>query len=405
MAENQNDTNIDELLNDIALEPDNSTNTEDQDDSTDPRNEENDRIQDEFHDDELKIEPDDSLEIEETQESQESINSDIDEDETVDEDLLDDKEYAVQKKQTKLQKILIGVAASLLIIIILGIVAYFLGVFDPEEVEQKQEVKVEEVQPKKPEVDFNDKDINVDRLNQKLNMLTKYEIIEDAKKEEQKALEKEKLHQEAQRKLEEERLAKIRRMQELEEKRLQEERDARKREEELLNKPKEAEKVMEEPKEEVITVTKENKDITVTYENEPMNEAPQEEMKEKEPVVPEVVIEMEEPKMEEPILMPEPEVMIEEEEKKEVLENNFIKFIVISTNKKEIYKKDLDQITSVDSNVKLCRDESNNIEIFVGPYEDNQRDIKIAVFKYAMKNANIEAVDFTEEEFNKRCNY
>ena len=411
MAENQDNNNLDDLLNDIALEPDNNG-----DNATIPVNEEN-LTQDEFHDDALNIEADDnSLEIDESEINEEEGDDDL-------ADVLeDDKEYAVQKKQTKLQKILIGIVVGLLIVIIVGLIAYFLGFFDPEEPKMKEEPKKVEIkEKKKADFNFKDKDINVDRLNKKLNMLTKYEIIEDAKKEELKALEKEKLHQEAQRKLEEERLAKINRIKELEEKRLKEEEDARKREQALLdgnqninNEVQDVEVKIEEPKEEVITVTKENKDLTVSYEVEPKQ--PQVQIEElEEPMVPQVeVVQVEEPMKEAEVVvemeMPTPtmeqiEEVIEEKQEEEMLDNSFVKFIVITTNKKDIYKKDLNKITSVDQNIKLCRDDSNNIEIFVGPYDMQTREIKMAVFKYALKNQMVEALDFTQEEFDKRCNY
>lgn len=401
MAENQNE-NIDELLNDIALEPDNNSESVHVEEDTM-------RTQDEYHD-ELKIEPDDSLEVDAELHDQEEATEEIDE------DLIDDKEYAVQKKQTKLQKILIAVAAGLLVIITLGLIAYFLGFFDEEKPMPKEEVKKDVTKPAKPKVQFNDKDINVDRLNQKLNMLTKYEILEDAQKEKQKALEKERLHQEAQQKLEEERLAKIQRMKALEDKRLEEEAMAQQKEEELLNSSQKIEEEVQEvqvevaePKDDTIQVTKENKDITVSYEVDPaqkQEQSMQEEQKE-EPTMPKVeIVEMEMPTNIEPVqekMMEEPP--LEEDTQEENLENNFIKFIVISTNKRNIYKKELDQITAIDSNIKLCRDDANNIEVFIGPYEESTRDIKLAVFKYAMKKSMIEAIDFTKEEFDKRCNY
>jgi hypothetical protein len=390
MAENQNE-NIDELLNDIALEPDNNSESVHVEEDTI-------RTQDEYHD-ELKIEPDDSLEVDE-QHNQEELTEEIDE------DLTDDKEYAVQKKQTKLQKILIAVAAGLLVIITLGLIAYFLGFFDEEKPMPKEEVKKEVAKPAKPKVQFNDKDINVDRLNQKLNMLTKYEILEDAQKEKQKVLEKERLHQEAQQKLEEERLAKIKRMKALEDKRLKEEAMAQQKEEELLSSSQKIEEEVQEvqvevaePKEDIIQVTKENKDITVSYEVDPAQKQEQ--------TMPKVeIVEMDMPTMVEPVQEKMMEdSLLEEDTQEENLENNFIKFIVISTNKRNIYKKELDQITAIDSNIKLCRDDANNIEVFVGPYEESTRDIKLAVFKYAMKKNMIEAIDFTKEEFDKRCNY
>lgn len=395
MAENND--NLDELLNDIALEPDNNS------------------------DDAFELEND--VDLQNNNDSLEEINTteEMNEESLDTEDMLshelDEKEYEVQKKQTRIQKILIGVAAGLATVTVLGLGAYFLGVFDEEEVKVEEKPKVETVE-KKSNFNFNNKDINVDRLNKKLNMLTKYEIIEDQKKEELKALEKERLHQEAQQKLEAERLAKIQRVKELQDKREEEERAAKEREKALLS-GKKLKDLMKPPaeapvkEENTITVIKEEKDITVSYETEA------EKMDEKKVELPNVqIVEMEKmdlqlPKIE-PIeveaVMQEPlETMPQEAEQDEAeesnLENNFIKFIVITTNKPDIYKKELSAISNIDDRIQLCRDDSNNIEIFVGPYNDNQREVKLAVFNYALSDKIIEALDFTQEEFDKRCNY
>ena len=76
-------------------------------------------------------------------------------------------------------------------ILLIAIVLYFFGVFDEEPVKaesvnkQKTETKVPAVQtpeiPKKPTYKFKVKDINKKRLNKKLSILTKDEIIEEKK--------------------------------------------------------------------------------------------------------------------------------------------------------------------------------------------------------------------------------
>ena len=85
--------------------------------------------------------------------------------------------------------------------------------------------------------------------------------------------------------------------------------------------------------------------------------------------------------------------------------NQFVKVIKIQTKSKDIYKSYLDQIYSVNDNVTLCRDYQNNVEIFVGPFENDIEREKVAE-EYLLKyNINVEIYDYTTEEYDKRCNY
>lgn len=144
---------------------------------------------------------------EEDNTNEEAQNSDIDESNTtssqedssmseqVDESPMEEEslpEHSVQKKQSKLQKILIITIGVLLSILILGFVLYLFGVFDPEPQENVNDIStMENNQTKKPEkYIFDSKDINIDRLNGKLRILTKYEIIGTEQEERQKELEK-----------------------------------------------------------------------------------------------------------------------------------------------------------------------------------------------------------------------
>lgn len=108
-------------------------------------------------------------------------------------DLEDDEENPVQKKQNKIQKILIIVAGVLGAILVIGFALYFFGFFDPEE-KPKAEMTPESMEmnvTKEPEkYMFDSKDINIDRLNGTLRILTKYEIIGTEEEERQKELEK-----------------------------------------------------------------------------------------------------------------------------------------------------------------------------------------------------------------------
>ena len=108
-------------------------------------------------------------------------------------DMEEDEENPIQKKQNKIQKILIIVAGVLGAILVIGLILYFFGFFDPEE-KPKTEMTTETMEiniTKEPEkYIFASKDINIDRLNGKLRILTKYEIIGTEEEERQKELEK-----------------------------------------------------------------------------------------------------------------------------------------------------------------------------------------------------------------------
>ncbi len=403
MAENQDDKNLDELLEDIALEPESDNSNDNANELDDllseleestENNNSNDSLTEGFE--EVPLSETNDLQTEDSNSENEFVNE---------ADVQDEKEYAIQKKQSKLQKILIGVVVGLVVVIIIGLILYLIGFFDPEEPKpQEKEVmpKKEVVVEKKQKPSINDKDINVDRLNKKLNMLTKYEILESEQKEIDKTIEKEKLYQEAKEQLEREREAKIEKIKAIEAKKYEEQLLAQKREEAII---KEAEQKVEmempttEPEaEEKVEVVKEVAQ-PIVEEKEEIVEEPI--IEEKEEVIAEPVTEeiTEEPKT---IEITTSDEMVEEEP---VTEKMFVKFIVINTNKTDIFKADLDKILTLNDKVQLCRNEENRIEIFVGPFEDDQRDMVLSKFKENLIDENPEALDFTQEEFDKRCNY
>ncbi|WP_428027011.1 hypothetical protein [Arcobacter sp.] len=327
-----------------------------------------------------------------------------------------DEDYPVQKKQNKILRILIIFVSILLTLVSVGAVLYFIGFFDPEPV---KEVKKEEIKPQKEEYKFNTKDIDTNRLNKKLNLLTKYEIVENPNIEEEKRKEKEKLYLEAKKQLEMERLAQIEKIKEAERKRMAEELPAIQKQDINENIDKEIEKVID--KEEVPTQIKEeatvstneqepqqvedkttNEDAnTVTQtniENTPSNTTPENEKKVEETTS--VVVENTETKVE-PTPVKE-EVAVAEEKPKE---SQFVKIIKIATKSKDIYKSYLDKIYSVSDDVTLCRDYQNNVEIFIGPFEDDSSRSKISQEYLSKYNIKVEEYDYTKDEYTKRCNY
>ncbi|MEA3383946.1 MAG: hypothetical protein U9Q20_04615 [Campylobacterota bacterium] len=108
-------------------------------------------------------------------------------------------------KAKKLKKIIIIVAGVLVTTILAGVVMFFLGMFDPEPivieedtnatktVKTKDDVTIVQYN-KKSEINFKTSMINVDRLNARLEELSKYEILSSDELEKQKLLEKDRLY-------------------------------------------------------------------------------------------------------------------------------------------------------------------------------------------------------------------
>jgi hypothetical protein len=100
----------------------------------------------------------------------------------------------LQTKQTKLQKILIITVGVLGAILLLGIILYFFGVFDPPPAQNSDlnNTKDANVSLKPKKYIFKIEDINKQRLNKRLKLLTKYEILGTAKEELEKEIQKNK---------------------------------------------------------------------------------------------------------------------------------------------------------------------------------------------------------------------
>ena len=115
------------------------------------------------------------------------------------------------KTDDPLKKIIIIVGALFGLVILTGIILYFTGAFEPEAIEKPKDINTTKIQteevtiksiPIKKYITFNLSQINTKRLNKKLSLLTKYEILEEDAIEKLKAQEKERFYQEQQKKLE-----------------------------------------------------------------------------------------------------------------------------------------------------------------------------------------------------------
>lgn len=83
----------------------------------------------------------------------------------------------------------------------------------------------------------------------------------------------------------------------------------------------------------------------------------------------------------------------------------FLKIISVAKIKGNLKKSYYDKIYNIDSSVLLCRDSLGNIEIYFGPFKDNtkQKNLLNRLLEAGFSEAyNLE---MEKEEFNKRCNY
>lgn len=253
-------------------------------------------------------------------------------------------EIPVQKKQPKIQKILIGIVSILLIILAIGAGLYFTGFFDPKPIEEVKEVVEKKVQP---QVLYNEDEIDKTQLNKKLTMLTKKEIMdkEEFEAQENKIKEEERLKKEAEEKAIEEKKkeeeAKVAAQFEKieEEKRLLLEQQA-----EFARLQEEAKKAFEEQKAQL--------EMALANKSTSSLETPKTD---------------ENVQIETPITNEENNTIPQEEEKSVVEKNSeFLSFINIATIKGDLYKSYLDKVTKYGTNLSICRDSENRIELYFG---------------------------------------
>ena len=313
----------------------------------------------------------------------------------INQDLNGEDSINIQKKQPKIYKTLIGVAILLFLILATGTILYFTGFFDPEPVKVVKEETI--VKKTTPEIIFNSKDLDKNRLNKKLTMLTKNEIMnkEELENEENRIKIEEKKKKEAEEKAliekkqkEEAELAAQFEKIENEKKVLQEHQKAIKDEQEQFLKIQEQAKLeLEQTKAKLLKELSTSKEkVKTTEEVEVINNITD---------------------MESEVLPVEDEVVNEtpQVEEETVDTKSFLSFINVATIKGNLYKSFLDEVQKYDKNISLCRDYKNRVEIYFGPYSSEKERKK--VFDNLLDNGFKEAylIDFTNEEYEKRCKY
>ena len=315
----------------------------------------------------------------------------------------DYEEMPIQKKQSKLFKILIGVIASLSVILTIGIILYLTGFFEEEVKNAPQEkAKPIEINNNDDSVDINELDKN--KLNKKLQLLTKTEIMnkEELEAEEKRIAEEKRKEEEAKQKAIDEKKRK-------EEEKIQKEREALEKEKELLNQRQEA---IKKEQEEFIKFQEEIKKEFEIQKEQLLKEI--EKRKDNNEKISNDIVSNTETSLDINEIINN---TIDEKQEKNVEEKSeniidptmnsklFLPFINVVTVKDNLYKSYLDRIETFDKKISLCRDSKNRIEVYFGPYSSITERNK--VFNSLLENGFKEAylVDFTKEEYEKRCKY
>lgn len=298
----------------------------------------------------------------------------------VDNSVNEDLTKYIKKEKTSLKKILIGLIALLSLLIIVGLMIFIFSSNEPQ-VEIIQEEATQEVveEEKEPEVSFDLSSINSKKLNDQLANFTNKNIQKENSEDFEK-LEEERRILEEQKRIEEESLR-------IEADMLIQQKDI------LLEKKAELQNEMEKLealKQEAILAKEE-----LLKAQNINNSSNKEQFEEKEIKDDNLNKEASTPNIPE----------LNEKVTKENNNNEFLKFINVAKIKGVLYKKYLDKASKINPNILLCRDDLNRIELIYGPFNSDQ-DRQTLIDKL-VKNGFSEAyeVEFTKEEFDKKCNY
>lgn len=104
-------------------------------------------------------------------------------------------------------------------------------------------------------------------------------------------------------------------------------------------------------------------------------------------------------------------IVFEDESKNEdtkasdIKKYEFLKIISVAKIKGNLKKSYYDKIYNVDSSVLLCRDALGNIEIYFGPFKDNTKQENLLNRLLEAGFSEAYNLEMEKEEFNKRCNY
>lgn len=299
------------------------------------------------------------------------------------------------KKKTennKIKLILFGVIGFLLVTLVIGLILYLIGFFDPEEPKKEpispKKVQTKNIEPKN-EYKFSLKNVNTDNLNKELSKLTNKNILEkkalDKIDEQKQILEKEKKEYKEKLALQEEQLTKEKQLLQAKKEQLENQKNeleilkeqAKSLKEEMLR-----EKEILEVKREKLILAQMEIENTIKHE-----ENKKEQEKSEKDVINNV------------------QVDTKPMNNEKTSPSGFVNLINVAKIKGELYKDYLDKILMIHNDVLLCRDDFNNIEIYFGPFFDNNKRNEIYNKLIEENFSNAYEVELTKEEFDKRCNY
>jgi hypothetical protein len=317
----------------------------------------------------------------------------------LDDEIIDD---TTQKKAKSINKILFIAIGALVFIIIVIMIMFFMGVFDPKVEEappvdpnDPTAVVVEPVIPEIPAYDFKMTDINVARLNDKLSLLKSSQpTITPSTNIDNTPIKK--IDTKGNNAFYDDELES-----------LFAENDIVENKEEIKE---------EQPKNELLNNIDNQEDILVQDDLSLIDEV---KLVDEIALVDEIKSDSEKDiSQDNPITdtlkqieiqtQESSEIVSNEETKKEktletIPNNQFLKFIQVATLKYTLYTQFLREIKAVDARISICQNEQGRIQIFIGPFlDDVQRNF---VVEKINKNVVTDAfaLEFTQEEFYKRC--
>ena len=331
----------------------------------------------------------------------------------------DNPEFVKKKKPNILKLALFGVIGLLVLVLLTGVVLYFTGFFDDPEEQKPMMEKKDKVQKviEKEEPKFSLKDINTKNLNKQLAELTNKSIKQQQEEERIKKLEEEKKLLEEEKKKQKEALAQEEEKLAKAEQSLLKERELLKAKQDELNKQKQ---ILDDLREEALLLKEEMMKQREAIESQSEEKILAEINKRNQEMAKEEKNNSQMPMNNQANMMqnnmPNNEHtmqnMSNKQENNIMASNNqkddtspFLLLINVAKIKGDLYKDYLDSIISISPDVKLCRDDVNNIEIYFGPFDSMEQRSSLYNMLIEKKFDNSYEVELTKEEFNKRCNY
>jgi len=351
-------------------------------------------------------ETDEELEVgeEEKIDSENEEKTELENEGPLEKETLDENIEEVTDPKTKKLKLLIMIVGGLLAATIITVlIMYFMGVFDPEPV---VEVKAESNVTKETEdqvsivkyntlkkVDFKVSDINVKRLNARLEELTKYEILNEKELEEQELAEKNRLY-------------------ELDKEKLLIEFAKKNKEEPIFTKLEEDKIIVVDKKTKFMneTYAVDQDDINVTNniqatkkDSLEISTNPEEEtinIPTKKEVVQQTTQIVPEAKTTEEI----PQEVVETKDEEKVEDEQF--FVIVNSLKYKLFKDLVVESGTKQARISICNDENGKTIIFIGPFEDEIMQLKMdTLIKERNSNITTTIANITTKEFDARCDF